>query len=150
MDRYWFFTWRTYGTWLPGDSGFVGYYRSAAGESRSDNRVGEPATEAMPALANYASGLLTHEATRLVPEAAGVILLELLRTCRHRGWQPDALAVLSDHVHFVFGVPGDPAPERLLNEIKSYTSRALNRALGPRRWWVSGGSTRPVKCDAVR
>jgi hypothetical protein len=28
VDRYRFFTWRTYGTWLPGENGFVGYYRT--------------------------------------------------------------------------------------------------------------------------
>jgi hypothetical protein len=104
----------------------------------------------MPALAEYARDLLAHEPVLLTPEAAGVVLLELLRTCRHRGWQPDALAVLANHVHFVFGVPGDPEPEHLLREIKSYTSRALNRAFGRRRWWVVGGSTRPVKGGAAR
>jgi REP element-mobilizing transposase RayT len=150
VDRYWFFTWRTYGTWLPGDEGFVGFYRTASGEQRTDNRRGEPATEAMPPLAEYAGRLLAHEPVLLTPEAAGVVLIELLRTCRHRGWQLDAVAVLADHVHFVFGVPGDPAAEDLLREIKSYTSRALNRAFGCRHWWVVGGSTRPVKGEGSR
>jgi hypothetical protein len=150
VNRYWFFTWRTYGTWLPGEGSFVGFYRIESGERRIDNQIGEPAAESMPPLAGYASSLLVHEPTLLTPEAAGVVLIELLRTCRYHGWQPDALAVLPDHVHFVFGVPGDPEPESLLREIKSYTSRALNCALGKRRWWVVGGSTRPVKGEASR
>jgi hypothetical protein len=146
MDRQWFFTWRTYGTWLPGADAFVGFYRTKDGTRQIDNRVGEAATPGMPALASYARDLLVQPPVLLTPEHAGVVLLELLRTCEYRGWQPVALAVLPDHVHVVFGVPGDPEPECLLREIKAYSTRALNRTVPkPQRWWVTGGSTRAVK-----
>ena len=54
MDRYWFFTWRTYGTWLPGESGFVGQYVNEAGRRVIDNADGQPTAEPMPRLAEYA------------------------------------------------------------------------------------------------
>jgi REP element-mobilizing transposase RayT len=149
MDRFWFFTWRTYGTWLPGQEGFVGNYRTIRGQRQIDNRVGELATEGMPPLADYARKLLANPPIMLTLEQAGVVLIELLRICEFRGWQARAIAILADHVHFVFGVPGDPTPSDLLREIKSYTSRALNRSAPQEQsWWVTGGSTRPVKGEA--
>ncbi|MGC1272772.1 MAG: hypothetical protein WBC44_03630 [Planctomycetaceae bacterium] len=49
------------------------------------------------------------------------------------------------HVHLVVGVPGDPDPETLLRDFKSYGSRALTRrwqkpASGT--WWTESGSKR--------
>ena len=46
MDRYWFYTWQTYGTWLPGEDGFVGYYHSQHGRRVIDNVPGELPTDA--------------------------------------------------------------------------------------------------------
>jgi hypothetical protein len=151
MDRWWFLTWRTYGTWLPGQDGFVGYYRTSRGHRQIDNHFGEPATDGMPALARYAREKLTQPPTLLTPEHAGVVMVELLRTCSFREWQADAIAILPDHVHFSVGVPGDPDPTALLREIKSYTSRALNKSISrTQRWWVASGSTRPIKGDGSR
>ncbi len=152
MDRYWFFTWRTYGTWLPGVPGFVGTYRTVHGRRVVDNQYNQLTTEPIPALARYAKGVQTHVPVYLAPEQAPVVLLELLRTCTFRGWRPDAIAVMPDHVHVLVAVVGDPDPANVLGEFKSYVSRALNR-INPRPkgwWWVDGGSKRRVRNEMGR
>ncbi len=148
MDRWWFLTWRTYGTWLPGDEGFVGYYRIPVGPRRIDHAVGEVASEAIPALAKYAREQLVVEPVSLTVSQATLILAQLQETATHRGWALDAVAVLTTHVHLVFGVNGDPTPTALLRDFKSYCSRALNAAQSDRKqakWWAERGSTRFLK-----
>jgi hypothetical protein len=153
MDRYWFYTWRTYGTWLPGQEGFVGYYHTSDGQRRIDNVPGELPTEAVPPLERYARDALRGEPVCLTGKQAETLLAQFQETAAYRKWAIDAVAVMVNHVHMVFGVPGDPSPSAMLRDWKSYASRALNR-LGPRRqdgrWWADGGSTRPIKSDDRR
>ncbi len=50
-----------------------------------------------------------------------------------------AVSIMSQHVHIVVGVPGDPDPERILNDFKRYASQRLNRSwTTPKsgRWWT--------------
>ncbi len=148
MDRWWFLTWRTYGTWLPGQDGFVGYYRVPSGPRRSENVVGEVAGEAIPALAKYAREQLVSEPVCLTKSHAETILAQLQETAAYRGWALDAVAVLTTHVHLVCGVTGDPTPTSLLRDFKSYCSRALNATLSEgtqAKWWAERGSTRFLK-----
>jgi hypothetical protein len=148
----WFFTWRTYGTWLPGEDGFVGYYKSSDGRRVIDNARGQPTAKAIPLLANYAAGLLTHDPVELNHTCADVIRDELLRTTSFRKWKAEAIAVICNHVHFAFHAPSEREPEDLLGELKSYCSRALNRIETKPKgwWWAGGGSTQPVKTDENR
>ncbi|HMS94209.1 MAG TPA: hypothetical protein PKA03_03120, partial [Tabrizicola sp.] len=45
---------------------------------------------------------------------------------------------------------GDPEPDTLLRDFKSYGSRRLNRMFGDReRWWTQSGSKRKLKDDAA-
>jgi REP element-mobilizing transposase RayT len=153
MDRYWFFTWRTYGTWLPGEAGFVGYYHTPDGDRVIDNVPGEPPSGANPALEQYARESMTGEPVLLCRGQADALLVQFHETAAYRGWLLDAVAVLVNHIHLVLGVPGDPDPSELLKGLKSYASRALNR-LGPKprppRWFVDGGSKRPLRQEANR
>jgi REP element-mobilizing transposase RayT len=156
VDRFWFFTWRTHGTWLPGSAGFVGNYVTVYGERRTDNAAGTPTAEPMPRLEEYARDRLKAPPVYLSGEQAGRVALQLHETARYRGRQIDALAVLPDHVHLVFGTPGDPDPDDMLDDWKAYASRALNRLVGwappaPRPvWWVVGGSTRILRTPERR
>jgi REP element-mobilizing transposase RayT len=71
-----------------------------------------------------------------------VVLESIRETCVHRGWTLLAAHVRTNHVHVV--VDADVRPERLLNALKSYASRSLNR-LGSepdRKRWARHGSTR--------
>ena len=153
MDRFWLFTWRTYGTWLPGEEGFVGYYLSPDGRWVIDNAPGEVRSEAIPALERYARGIMVGDPVFLSRLQADAILAQLHETATFRGWILDAVAVVANHVHVVFGVPGDPDPSEMLKSWKSYASRALNR-LGVKpnapRWFADGGSKQPLREDEDR
>ena len=51
------------------------------------------------------------------------------------------------HLHLVVGVPGDPAPDKILSDCKAYGSRRLNQVSPSRRdgtWWTTGGSKRKL------
>jgi REP element-mobilizing transposase RayT len=153
MERYWFFTWRTYGTWLPGEDGFVGYHHNPDGQRVIENVPGEPPAGPIPRLELYAREAMQGEPLFLTAAQAEILWRQLQETAAYRKWEIDAVAVMVNHVHIVFGVPGDPEPSCMLRDWKSYASRALNRAevrpLGE-RWWADGGSTRPVKTDERR
>jgi hypothetical protein len=153
VDRYWFYTWRTYGTWLPGEDGFVGYYHSRDGRRVIDNVPGELPAEAIPPLARYAQENMAGEPVALTCEQAEAVLSQFHETAAYRGWAIDAVAVMVNRIHLVFGVPGDPDQSEILKSWKSYASRALNR-LGPKptapRWFADSGSKRPLKAEPNR
>src|SRR5262249_40259943 len=68
-----------------------------------------------------------------------------------RKWDLFAAAIMGNHVHIVVGVPGDPNPEDILRDFKSYGSRALNRTFGHRpggTWWTTSGSKRKLRDEA--
>lgn len=60
-----------------------------------------------------------------------------------------AAAVMSNHVHVVVGVPGDPDPATLLRDFKRSSSAALNRtqAVPRRAWWTRSGSRRRLNAE---
>lgn len=66
-----------------------------------------------------------------------------LSHCKYRGWELWAAHVRSNHVHVI--VEADVRPERIMNELKSWASRGLNRfgsGTPGRKRWVRHGSTR--------
>jgi REP element-mobilizing transposase RayT len=69
-------------------------------------------------------------------EQRQIVLQATIDVCRHRGWTLLAAHVRTAHVHVV--VAGEVAPERIMNALKSYSSRALNC----HRRWARHGSTR--------
>ena len=143
MDRYWLLTWRTYGTWLPGEAGFVSEFRDAHGEKVLLNTPGEPTADELPALADYAATNMDEDAVVLDQPQADAVAEQLRETAGFRGWHILALAVLPNHVHVLVGVPGDPDPERLLADFKAWATRRLNANGQPRKhWWVQSGSRR--------
>jgi len=71
------------------------------------------------------------------------VLAAICGVCKFRGWTLLAAHVRSTHVHAV--VESEAAPERIMNDFKSYASRQLNR-MGldrpGRKRWARHGSTR--------
>ena len=69
-------------------------------------------------------------------------------TAAFRGWQLLGCAVMTNHAHLVVGVQGDPDPNRLLHDFKSYATRMLNKRW-PRpaseTWWTIDGSKRILR-----
>jgi REP element-mobilizing transposase RayT len=73
----------------------------------------------------------------------GAVLVAMVERCADRDWSLQAAHVRSNHVHLVVGA--EVRPERIMNDLKSYASRCLNR-LGlddpARKRWARHGSTR--------
>jgi REP element-mobilizing transposase RayT len=149
MDRHWLLTWTTYGSWLPGDRrGFVGQLRDATGLPYIHNLPHTPCDADMPALEGAMRAAMKGAPIRLGPAQAEALVAQFRETAAYRGWLLLAGAVMANHVHLVVGVPGDPDPEKLLHDFKSYASRTLNR-LGSRpvngTWWTESGSKRKLR-----
>ncbi len=53
-------------------------------------------------------------------DSRAIVLQALAEVCRHRGWNLLASQVRSTHVHFV--VAADAAPEKVMNDVKAYSS----------------------------
>jgi REP element-mobilizing transposase RayT len=155
VDRCWLLTWTTYGTWLPGDvRGFVSEVRTEEGAQVRHNTPGTPCDANMPALRRYAESVMTAEPVYLTLAQARALIEQFQETARFRQWLLLAAAVMTNHVHLVVGVPGDPDPEKLLGDFKAYATRTLNRGWGRRendRWWTQSGSKRILaSSDAIR
>jgi hypothetical protein len=145
MDRYWLLTSTTYGTWLPGDPrGFVSRIREGqppAAPRKEHDLPETPYAEDIPGLARAAKTALKCPPIRLVLTQAEALLTQFQETAVYRGWLLLAVAIMANHIHIVTGVPGDPNPDDILGDFKSYGSRALNRrwtrpASGT--WWTGG------------
>jgi len=71
------------------------------------------------------------------------VLAAIVERCSDNHWTLPAAHVRTNHVHIV--VDADVKPERIMNDLKSYASRCLNR-LGlddpARKRWARHGSTR--------
>jgi REP element-mobilizing transposase RayT len=154
MDRYWLLTSTAYGNWLPGDPrGFVSNVRDGPGPEVRHNIPGTPFDADMPKLCETARRNLQSPPILFNWPQAEVLLTQFQETAAHRDWQLLAVAIMANHVHWVLGVPGDPEPESLLRDLKSYGSRALNRRWSKPAsdtWWTESGSKRKLpNHDAV-
>ena len=154
--RIWFLSWTAYGEWLPGDArGFVGRVTDrrsgeAPGPRRRHNRAQTEYDRGIAGLTRRSREAMSGPPVRLSAAQATALADQFEETASFRGWRLLATAVMAQHVHLLIGVPGDPDPDVLLRDFKSYGSRALNRFAGaktPGRWWTRGGSTRK-KADA--
>ena len=110
MDRYWLLTWRTYGTWLPGDQrGFVDPVLDEDGKRVIHNTPGTPLDADKRSLREYSQSIMKGEPVYLSAEQAGPLLEQFQETARYRGWQILAVAILANHVHLVIGAAGGVA-----------------------------------------
>jgi REP element-mobilizing transposase RayT len=147
VDRYWLLTWTTYGTWLPGDErGFVGAVRqNSDGTQATHNQPGTEYDRERPHLEGFAKATQKLPTIRLTRDQAAAVCKQIQATAAIRQWKLFAIAVMANHVHLVVGVPGDPEPNTLPRDFKSYCARELNRTSGARRrWWTKSGSTRKL------
>ncbi len=127
MDRYWLLTWTTYGTWLPGDDrGFVSNVDDGAGHGHRVNQPGTSPTSKQRGLQEFARSQMKGPPVFLDANHAAALLTQFQETAAVRGWQLSAVAIMRNHVHVVVGVVGDPEPDTLLRDLKSYGSRRLN------------------------
>ena len=131
MDRYWLLTWTTYGTWLPGDPrGSVTSVRDGAGPRVEHDVPGSPIDGPMPGLYAAAKAALKGPPIYLSRDQGDALCAQLRETATFRGWLLCGVAIMANHVHLVVAVPGDPEPEKVIGDFKSYGSRALSRRWG--------------------
>lgn len=148
VDRHWFLTWTTYGSWLPGDRrGFVGRVLDESGEFINRNELGTPPAFPNEALLESSRNLLKSPPVSLNNLQARELLEQFQETSRIRGWLAIAIGIMRTHIHVVIGVPGDPKPETILGNFKAYGSRRLNKKWpkpASDTWWTTRGSTRKL------
>ncbi len=150
MDRYWLITWTTYGTWRPGDErGFVGrILDEETGTHRIENRPQTPYFQDIRELKTYSNSQLKSKPIYLVEDQAKAMAEQFLETAQYRGWKLLAFAIMRNHVHLVVGVNGDPEPEDIMRDFKSYASRRLNRTWSKPEsgtWWTESASVRKLR-----
>lgn len=148
--RTWFLTWATYGSWLPGDHrGFTGAIRDGAGRKMTTRDLDAASHLPNPNLHASARAAQRGETIAFARRHAEVVSIDIRRSCDYRGWHLSASAVMPFHVHGVVTVCGDPDPEAMIRDLKSYASRALNRAFGrpPASWWARGASKRVLRSE---
>ena len=151
VDRHWFLTWTTYGTWLPGDRrGFVGEAVDDSGKLVEHNRFGTPTAPPNPQWREAAERNLKSPPVVFSVPQAKALLEQFHETANFRGWLLIAVGIMRTHLHVVVGVPGDPDPEKILGDFKAYGTRRLNRdGKNPKNdaWWTTGGSKRKLADD---
>jgi REP element-mobilizing transposase RayT len=104
----------------------------------------------MPALEAFAASQQKAGPVRLSETQAVLLLDQFQETAGVRQWTLFAIAIMANHCHLVVGVPGDPDPETLLRDFKSYGSRKLNRNGQPvplDKRWTKSGSKRKLPDD---
>jgi REP element-mobilizing transposase RayT len=123
-----------YGRKIPGDeSGTIHH---------GDNIYGTPKVPYKPGLKRYHEGHLNQPPYEMDSLRRRVVLKTVLAVCRYRGWQLLAAHVRTNHLHVV--VEAMCKPEKVLNDLKAYASRSLNKAGldgKNRKRWARHGST---------
>jgi len=83
----------------------------------------------------------------------------LLEKCAQKEWDPLALQIMADHLHFFLSAPPKWSPSKIAQELKTYSSRLLRRKYAIIRemrstpdFWASGyyvGSAGHVTAQSV-
>ena len=129
-------TWRTFGTWLHGDerSSIQRGRDKRFGPVRMDGNV--PLEESMGQAAKQEAVILTRQQRKCVDESVRA-------TCEYRMFRLVAANIRSNHGHAV--IRAAARPEKIVNDIKAYSTRALRNAglIGvDQKVWARGASTR--------
>jgi len=131
-------TFPCYGTHLPGEEGGM--------VDRYHNVPGGRYVPSDPRRLEAVKGQMDQPPYQLDATRREVVLKAIQGVCAHRGWMLLAAHVRMTHVHVV--VEAATPPEKVMNDFKSYASRALNEAGldGPdRKRWARHGSTRYLR-----
>jgi REP element-mobilizing transposase RayT len=132
-----FLTFRTYGSWLPGDQ------RGTAG--RKNNVYGRPLAPPSFPTEEAARGRMSSEPFALDAAARSIVEKAARATAEHRRWRLHAVNARTEHVHVVLTARGDPA--RVLGALKAWATRSLVEAglvERGRRLWSRHGSTKYI------
>ncbi len=98
----------------------------------------------------YGKSLMQDEQYVLHQRQREIVMNQVIETCSYRKWNLLALHVRSNHLHVI--VKAKTAPHIIMNMLKSYASRALNKYDSKnkaRKKWSTHGSTRYLWNGAV-
>ncbi|CZJ03547.1 TPA: transposase [Legionella pneumophila] len=130
-----FITFTCYGTWLHG------------GKSTSVDRYNNtPETDFIsydPKRLSQVKKFMLETPYSLDELKRNIVLQAICEVCRYRQWVLLAAHVRSNHVHLV--IHAQLSPELVMNTVKAYASRYLNKARldgGRKNRWTRHGSTR--------
>jgi REP element-mobilizing transposase RayT len=130
-----FTTYHTYGTWLHG---------AAKGSvDPSHNQYGQPFIPPSVSTVSRDQDNLEHEPLVLAADQRRCVEATIRAVCEFKGWFLQAVNVRTNHVHLV--VSADETPERVMNTLKSWSTRRLveaNLLDHGRKAWSRHGSTR--------
>jgi REP element-mobilizing transposase RayT len=128
-------TFTTYGTWLHGDP---------RGSVIKDKRARPLANQ--PKLLQYQRDHLKEPPFILDAQSRNIILQSLLKVAEYRNWKLLAIHIRNSHIHIV--IKAHLKPERIMNDFKSYATRAL-RSEGYSRthFWTHHGNTQYLFSD---
>ncbi len=132
-----FITFTCYGHWLHGDE------RGSADDEH--NLPGAPYLAADAQQKAHSQERMSQPSYEMDAVRRQTVLAALREVCAYRRWRLWAAHVRARHVHIV--VTADAAPEKVMNDFKTYASRALNRAgldEPTRKRWTRHGSTRYI------
>ncbi len=128
-------TFRTYGTWLPGDSrGSIDRFHNVFSSPRAPSNIVREQQSARK---------LKGEPVILDSQRRSSVESAIREVCGHRGWMLFALNVRTNHVHAVTSAQASSG--RVLGDLKSYSTRRMRC---DKNWtedhspWVDKGSKR--------
>jgi hypothetical protein len=109
---------------------FAGYgCHLHGGESGSVDRLhnlpGSPMLEADPKRVSAERSQMNQPPYGMDKVRRDAVLASMLERCSASGWNLLAAHVRTNHVHLV--IEAEAAPERIMNDLKSFASRYLNR-----------------------
>src|SRR5262245_14969973 len=136
-----FISWTCYGQWLHGDT--------RGSVDKTHNIVGEELLSPDLTRRSVEEERLSQPPYFMDASRRRLVLAAIREVCDHRSWTLHALHVRPTHVHVV--VTGAQTPERMMNDFKSYASRALNSAgldTEDKKRWTRHGSTRYLSDDS--
>ena len=127
-------TFTRYGTRLHGDE--------TGSVDREHNFPGNRYLDPNPLRQRFEKRRMDQAAYALDTQRREIVLGAVQEVCRHRNWHLLAAHVRTNHVHVVLEAMQEP--EKILNTLKSYASRDLNKAGldQAQRRWTRYGSTR--------
>ena len=136
-----FFTWVTYGTWLPGDRrGWVDY--------RNGWKLPNPIFEM------ESKARMSEDACKLDAAQRVIVEATIADHCLIRGWELHAVNCRSNHVHVV--VSAHREPKEIQRQFKAWCTTKLKDAerakLGEHtavrdNWWAERGSRRWINSE---
>ncbi|MBI3269391.1 MAG: hypothetical protein HYZ53_10260 [Planctomycetes bacterium] len=138
-----FITFRTYGTWLHGDT--------RGSVDRKHNVFGMPLLPHDPKRAGEDAAAMANPSSVLSAAQRAIVEAAVKGVCEHRGWILHALNVRTNHLHVV--VSAQVSPERVMADFKAWGTRRLveggTMGRGARVWTRHGSTKYLWRSEAV-